>query len=165
MAVTATVVAATVATASYVEAKDARSEQRAASERAAEQQRQARSVQEASNAQQAAMERRQQIREERVRRSRILQSAQNTGTASSSGEFGAIGGLSTTLSGNIGANLGALERGQQISAFNQTAADFGLQAQNAGIDAANAQSLFQLSTSIFASNISKTPAGTTKQGK
>lgn len=150
MGVTATVVSAVVATASYVEAKEARGEQKAASERAAEQQKEARSVQEASNAQQAAIESRQQIREERVRRSRIMQSAQNTGTAYSSGEFGAIGSLATGLNSNIGANRGALMRGQQISAFQQNAADFNLTAQNAGIDAANAQSLFSLSTSIFA---------------
>ena len=155
---TATIIAITsavVGTASYVEAKDARGEQRAASERSAQQQREARSVQEASNAQQAAMESRQQIREERVRRAKILQGAQNTGTAMSSGEFGSIGSLSTNLSSNIGANRGALMRGQEISAFNQNAADFNLAAQNAGIDAANAQSLFNLSTSIFAQGVMK----------
>ena len=150
---TATIIAITsavVGTASYVEAKEARGEQKAASERAAGQQKEARSVQEAANAQQAAMENRQQIREERVRRARIMQSAQNTGTAMSSGEFGSIGSLSTSLSSNIGANRGALQRGQQISALTQNAADFNLEAQNAGIDASNSQSLFSLSTSIFA---------------
>lgn len=147
---TVAIVAAVVGTASYVEAKEARADQKAASERAASEQKQARSVQEAANAQQAAMENRQQIREERVRRARIMQSAQNTGTSMSSGEFGSIGSLSTSLSSNIGTNRGALQRGQQISAFQQKAADFNLDAQNAGIDAANAQSLFSLSTSIFA---------------
>jgi len=150
---TATIIAITsavVGTASYVEAKEARSEQKEASIRSAGEQKQARSVQEAANAQQAAMEQRQQIREERVRRARIMQSAQNTGTSFSSGEFGSIGSLSTSLSSNIGANRGAIQRGQQISGFQQNAADFNLTAQNAGIDAANAQSLFSLSTSIFA---------------
>lgn len=150
---TATIIAITsavVGTASYVEAKEARSEQKEASVRAAGEQKQARSVQEAANAQQAAMEQRQQIREERVRRARIMQSAQNTGTSFSSGEFGSIGSLSTSLSSNIGANRGAIQRGQQISGFQQNAADFNLTAQNAGIDAANSQSLFSLSTSIFA---------------
>lgn len=152
---TVAIVAAVVGTASYVEAKEARGEQKAASEKAASEQKQARSVQEASNAQQAAMESRQQIREERVRRARIMQGAQNTGTAFSSGEFGSIGSLSTSLSSNIGANRGAIQRGQQISAFQQNAADFNLTAQNAGIDAQNASSLFNLSTSIFASNVTK----------
>jgi len=147
---TVAIVAAVVGTASYVEAKEARAEQKEASAKAAEQQKEARSVQEASNVQQAAMESRQQIREARVRRARIMQSAQNTGTAFSSGEFGSIGSLATNLSSNIGANRGAIQRGQQISVFQQNAADLNLASQNAGIDAANSQSLFSLSTSIFA---------------
>jgi hypothetical protein len=164
MGVTAAVVSATVAVVSYTEAQSAREEQKQAAQQAAAERKDARSVQEAGQAQQAAMERRQQIREERVRRSKIMQSAQNTGTAYSSGETGAVGGLSTQLGTNIGENLGAIQRGQQISTFSQNAANFDLTSNLAGLDAQNAQSLFQLSTSIFASNINKV-ALPKKEGK
>jgi hypothetical protein len=157
MGVTAAVVSATVAVVSYTEAQSAREEQKQAAQQAAAERKDARSVQEAGQAQQAAMERRQQIREERVRRSKIMQSAQNTGTAYSSGETGAVGGLSTQLGTNIGENLGAIQRGQQISTFSQNAANFDLTSNLAGLDAQNAQSLFQLSTSIFANTIKPTP--------
>ena len=145
--------AAAAATVSYSEAEKAREEQQRLSEQSAGEQRQARSVVEAGQAQRAAIEQRQQIREERVRRARILQSASNTGTLASSGAYGATGSLSTNLQTNIGTNLGEIQRGQQISAFQQNAADLGLQSQFAGFEAQNAGSLFQLSTSIFASKM------------
>lgn len=144
------IISAVVGTASYIEGKEAREEAATASRNAAAEQRKAQEVQKASQAQQAAMERRQQIREERVRRARILQSAQNTGTAGSSSEFGAVGGLGTNLAANIGANIGALQRGQQISELSQKAADFTTESNIAQIEAQNSQSLFSLSTSIFA---------------
>lgn len=152
MAMTATTVAvisAVIGTASYVEAQDARKEASANAQRSAEQQAKAQEVQQAGNAQQAAMERRQQIREERVRRSRIMQASANTGTIGSSAEFGAIGGLNTQLQSNIGQNLGAIERGQAIGTFSQNAANFNTASQKNMNDAANAGSLFSLSTSIF----------------
>jgi hypothetical protein len=149
-----TAAAAASATA-YSESEAARKEQQGLMQEAANEQRKARSVAEAGQAQQAALEQRQQIREERVRRARILQSASNTGTLASSGAYGATGSLSTSLQSNIGSNLGAIERGQQISAFQQNAADLGLGAQFAGFEAQNMGSLFQLGTSIFAANTAK----------
>lgn len=95
---------------------------------AAQEQKKARQEQDAMNASQAAAERRRQVREERVKRARVLQSAAATGTTGSSGEIGAIGGLGTTLSANIGSNLGALQSAQNISIFSQTSADFMSQA-------------------------------------
>ena len=86
-------------------------------------QRAAGNEQRAQNASQAARERRQQIREERIKRARVLQASENTGVQSSSGELGAVAGLSTNLSSNIGTNLGALQTAQQISLFEQQAAD------------------------------------------
>lgn len=139
----------------YDEAEKAKAKQQELLQQSAEEQRKAVSVSQAGQAQQAAMEARQQIREERVRRARVLQSAQNTGTAFSSGEFGALGSLSTGLSANMGANRGALQRGQQISLFQQNAADLNLDAQFAGFEAQNMQSLFSLSTSIFAGSMTK----------
>ncbi len=147
---TATAAAGAVA---YNEADKARQRQEDLMNQAAGEQRQARSVAEAGQAQRAAIEQRQQIREERVRRARILQSASNTGTLASSGAYGATGSLSTNLQTNIGTNLGEIQRGQQISAFQQNAADLGLQSQLAGSEAQNMGSLFQLSTSIFSSKI------------
>jgi len=145
--------AAAVAATSYYEGQQARKEQEDLLKQSADEQRKARGIQEAGNAQAASNERRQQIREERVRRAKIMQSAQNTGTAASSGEFGAVGGLSTTLSSNIGSNLGAIQRGQEISTLNQNAADLNLGAQFAGFEAQNQQSMFSLSTSIFAAKV------------
>jgi hypothetical protein len=86
-------------------------------------QRAAANEQRAQNASQAAKERRQQIREERIKRARVLQASENTGVQSSSGELGAVAGLSTNLSSNIGTNLGSLQTAQQISLFEQQAAD------------------------------------------
>lgn len=104
----------------------------AARDAAAAQKRMARE-QEAVNAQRAAQERRQQIREERVRRAQILQSSENLGTGGSSGEFGALSSLTSTLSSNIGANTSSLASASRISALSQQSADAqsrGLQAQN-----------------------------------
>lgn len=86
-------------------------------------QRAAGNEQRAQNASQAARERRQQIREERIKRARIMQASENTGVQSSSGELGAVAGLGTNLASNVGANLGALQTAQQISLFEQQAAD------------------------------------------
>lgn len=101
-------------------AEDAEDKQYAA----AQEQKKARQEQDAMNSAQAAAERRRQIREERVKRARVLQSAAATGTTGSSGEAGAVSGLSTTLSANIGSNLGALQSAQNISIFSQASADF-----------------------------------------
>jgi hypothetical protein len=103
----------------------------------------------ARNAADAANERRAQIREERVRRARILQSAENTGVSGSSGEFGAMGSLSTTLSSNIGSNLGKLNSAQRSSEYAQNAANFQGDASESMFKAQKMDSLFSLSGSIF----------------
>lgn len=95
---------------SYQQQRRARSAQNAA----AEDQRRANAVQSAQNADQSARERRQQIREERIQRAQILNSAELTGTEGSSGEAGAIGGMSSQLGSNLGANGASILAGQQI---------------------------------------------------
>lgn len=110
--------------------------------KAAGEQKDARKEQQAMNAAQAAQERRQQIREERIRRARILQSSANTGVSASSGEAGAVGGLATQLSGNVGFNRGQIRSAGMISDFQQNAQD--------AIDSANLWGqVGQLSGSIF----------------
>lgn len=79
--------------------------------------------QKAANAAEQAKERRQQIREERVRRARIIQSAVNTGVEGSSGELGAVGSLSTQLASNIATNIGRIQSANNISIFQQDAAN------------------------------------------
>lgn len=147
----AIIASAAVGAASYVEAREARKEQATAMAQQAEVQKQAQSEQKAANVASAAAERRQQIREARVRRARILQSAINTGATGSSAEFGSLGGIGTQLGANIGSNLGAIQTANKMSDLSQTAADFGTQANFAGVKAQDATSMFQLSTSIFSS--------------
>lgn len=98
---------------------------------AANEQRKANAITSAQQAQQADRERRQQIREERIRRATIIQQSTNSGSSGSSGEQGAIGGMSTQLASNLGANGSALMAGQQITGFNQNAANFMTAAQTA----------------------------------
>lgn len=124
-----------LATYSAVEASDQRREAKRTGERIQSESR-------ADNAAKAAQERRQQIREERVRRARILQAGENTGTGGSSGEFGALGGLATALSSNIGSNLGSLQRANNISIFGQ-------QQASAISNMQGAQDLYSLGGSIF----------------
>lgn len=145
----AAIATATVAVASYVEAKEARGEQKAAVQEQAKVQGQIQSEQKAANVAAAANERRSQIRESRVRRARVMQSATNTGAYGSSGEFGALGALGTGLSSNVGSNLGQIQTANRVSDLGQTAANFGTQANVAGLNAQDATSMFQLSTSIF----------------
>lgn len=128
----------TAATVGIVEGREARKDNRRAQEKIQKEQN-------ASNAAKAALERRQQIREERVKRARILQAGENSGTAGGSGEAGAVGSLASNLSANIGFNLGALQRGQNMSIFAQDAA-------NAAADAQGADQLFSLGLNIFGAN-------------
>ena len=95
----------------------------AAQERAAGYQRANQAEQSAANEREAAIARRQQIREERIKRAQIIQAAENTGTADSSGEIGALGGMTTTLGSNLGINAGMVAQGQRISFNSQMAAD------------------------------------------
>ena len=87
-------------------------------------QEQTQAEQAAANAREAAIARRQQIREERVKRAQILQASETSGTADSSGELGAVGGMSTQLGSNMGASQGMLMQGQRISFNNQASANW-----------------------------------------
>lgn len=134
-------------------AKDAREE-------AAERENKARSEQKASQAQQAAQERRQQVREERIRRARVLQAGENTGTASSSGEFGALGSLRTQLNSNVGFNLGQVASAQAQGDLLQQGADLKLSADNYMTNAGYAQQIGSIGTSIISGyNKPKTNVG------
>ena len=113
---------------------------------AVQEQRKARNEQKAQNEAQAAQERRKQLREERIRRAKILSTSQAAGVIGSSGEAGALGGLSTQLSSNLGANLGALNSASDISLFSQNAANFSSAADQAN---ANAQMAGQVSSLAF----------------
>lgn len=145
MAVTGTI----LAVASFVSGEVARADAKDAQNKARGEQEKIQGEQRAQNAAQAAQERRQQVREERVRRARILQSAEGTGVEGSSGEFGAIGALSTNLSSNVGSNLGRIAASDRTSTYAQNAANFAGDAQNSMFDAQQADKLFNLSTSIF----------------
>ena len=105
-----------------------------------------RNEQKAQNEAQAAQERRKQLREERIRRAKILSTSQAAGVTGSSGESGAIGGLSTQLSSNLGTNLGALNSASDISLFSQNAANYSSAADQAN---ANAQMAGQVSSLAF----------------
>jgi len=121
----------------------------AAQQNSANEQTKARQEQQAGQAAQAAQERRAQIREERSRRARILQSSENTGVGVSSGSAGSTGGLATELGSNLGANLGSQQRANNISSFNQNAADY-LSSAQSHINSANTWGqVGSLGTSIF----------------
>ena len=120
----------------------------AASESASAQRR-SRAEQQAKNAADAAKERRQQIREERVKQARIQQASINTGTSGSSGETGALSSITTQTQANEGFNLGAIQRGNNISLFSQQAADADLQFQQMGILNQNIQGLTKVGVNIF----------------
>lgn len=118
-------------------------------QKAKSEQKKQQNIQRASNLAQQQEERRRQIREERIKRARVLQSAENTGTAGSSGELGGIGSLATQLSNNIGANLGIIDRANQMSASAQSEASAKV---NAGISSQIGQmapGLITLGDSIF----------------
>lgn len=105
--------------------------------------------QKAMNEQKAAEERRQQIREDRVRRAKIMQASENTGTAGSSGEVGAMNSLTTQLNTNIGSNQGSLMHMENINGYNQMAADWNQKSQEALYKAQESNALFGASMSIF----------------
>lgn len=136
---------------------------RAAQRHAADLQEQSQEVQNAQNAQQAADEQRNQYRQERIQRARIEQASVNSGTEGSSGELGSLSSLATQYSANVGSNLGALQRGQQISIFNQQAADTLAAGQSAAATTANIGSIFSAAGSAvrgYATATAKIP-GTT----
>ena len=86
--------------------------------------------------------RRQQVREARVRRAKLLQSAENTGVAGSSGESTAISNLNTRL----GANL-AFQSGQGKGA--EIITGLGVDVAKAQSRGATAQAVGQVGASIF----------------
>lgn len=123
------IVAAATLTSSIVSAN----EQKKQAKKAAAAQQQNRNEENARNKAQQMAERRAQIREERVKRARVLQSAQNTGVAFSSGETGATSSLSTNLNSNIGFNQSMIASGERMSVFSQNAADAQMRGQNAAM--------------------------------
>jgi hypothetical protein len=128
-------------------------EQRNAAKRAAESSAEAASRNQGERAAQlagaAANERRQQIRDERIKQARIMQAGENSGTAGSSGEAGALGSLATQLDTNIGFNLGSIASAGRQSANAQDAANFNFAGQSAQMNAGNYDRLFNLSGTIF----------------
>ncbi len=98
----------------------------------AREQRETRAISSARDRTVSMENRRERVREERIRRARILAQSENTGTASSSGEIGAIGALSTNLAGLIGTSLGESRANQAINTSSQKAADLGSQADTIG---------------------------------
>ena len=146
MAVTALYVAFAAST---VYSIDQSEKARSSRNKAADKQKEAQAEQKASMAQQAAAERRSKIREERVRRARILQAGENTGTAGGSAEFGAMSGLATDLSANLGFNLGQLQSANNRSNLLQDAADFSTAASNFQVNAQYGQQAQGLVGSIF----------------
>jgi hypothetical protein len=152
MGATAAVVSAVVGTYSVIEGAGQRKEARSNQERAQKEGEKIQSETRAQNQAAAAAERRAQIREERVRRGRIMQSAENTGTAGSSGEFGALGALSTGLGVNIGTNLGRIGSAERTSEAAQSQTNFLGAAQNNLQSAKEMDALFNLSGSIFSAS-------------
>lgn len=119
--------------------------QNEAAKKSARAQKKARNEQNAVNAQRAAEERRRQIREERIKRAKMLQASENTGVEGSSGVLGGVGGLSTNLSANLGSNAAMLQSAQNISIFEQQAADANQRYQmwgSIGNFSSNASTLF-----------------------
>ena len=131
------------------QAHEAQNAQAIATTGMANEQKKAQSEQKAIGMQKQAEERRKLVREERVRRAQIIQSSENSGTSSSSGETGAISSMGTQLGSNLGSNVGMAAAGERIGGYMQNAADFQLSAQNAAMDAQSGQSLFNIGTSMF----------------
>lgn len=111
-----------------------------------------RAEQKAGNKAESMRERRMQIREERIRRAALLQSSEASGTTGSSGEIGSLGALATNLSSNVGMNLGRLQTADNISIFQQNAADHLNRGQTA-------QAIGQIAGSYvnYSQSTSKTP--------
>jgi hypothetical protein len=99
---------------------------------AAGQEREARNIQTAQQKTAGIESRRQRIREERIRRAQIIAASENQGTSNSSGQVGAVGALSTNLSGLIGSSLGESKANQAVSDRLQNAADFTAQGNTMG---------------------------------
>lgn len=146
---------------SYSAQRRAKSQQ----EKAAREAEAAQREQSAQRASERAAEQRQQYRQERIRRGQILQAAENTGTAESSGEMGALSSLATQLADNTGQNTAAYQRGQRISVFSQNAANYQGQAQASMGRARMFDQLSSIGQSIYgAGGGMKSIMGTTGNG-
>ncbi len=142
-------VAAAVAVIGLLSANASQNKQASMASDAAAHQREAQNEQRSAIASQQASDRRAQVREERVRRAKIMQGAENSGTAGSSGEIGALGSISTQFFSNIGTSLGGQRVASNISSQQQTAADMNFNAQIAGQQGARTQQGVQLAGNIF----------------
>jgi len=112
-------------------ATSAASQSAALQRQAADQQKEANSISAANDQNNALTSRRQKVREARIRRAQIIAASENQGTSKSSGQVGAVGALSTNLSGMLGSSLGTAAAATGINAANQRSADFIGQANEA----------------------------------
>lgn len=90
---------------------------------AASSRKKAQKVSQAEQEARASESRRQQIREERVKRATILQSSENTGVTSSSGQLGSISALGSQVGGNISSLSRQTDSAAAIGQYNQSAVD------------------------------------------
>lgn len=139
------------------------SEQKSEAKKAARAQTQIRNEENARNKSQQMVERRQQLREERIKRARVIQAAQNTGTAASSGETGAVSSLGTQLGSNLGFNQSLIRSGERMSIFAQQASDAQGRQNNAAMLGSLAISAAPLASSFGESIFGKKIGGTTPQ--
>src|SRR5574341_325386 len=137
------------------------SKQQEAQQEARKEQKKAKAEQGAINAAKAAQEQRQQIREERIRRARILQASENTGVSESSGQVGAVSGLSTQLQTNLGFNEGMISSANRITEFQQNAADALGEADRWKQIGSLSQSIFS-AAGTYARGVSAAPTSSTQ---
>jgi hypothetical protein len=141
--------AAAVSVDGYLKGEEAAKKGREAANESRIAQAKQKSETEATKAQQQMQERRRQIREERVRRARLLQSSENTGTSGSSGEFDALGNLSTAFSVAVGESAGAKASGDRMTGYLQEGADAQFKGQQAQADMSSASSQVGLGMNLF----------------
>lgn len=151
MAVTTVLIAAASLTATAVSIKEQRKAGKAL--------KRIQNEERARNTAQQMAERRQQVREERIKRARILQASENTGTAGSSGEAGAVSSIGTQLGSNLGFNQSMIESGNRISNYSQQAADARSNASIFGAVAGMSGDIGTIGGSIFQSTPSTDPLG------
>ena len=99
---------------------------------AAAAQREANEIQSAQQQTAGAQSRRERIREERIRRAQILAASENQGTGGSSGQIGAVGALSSNLSGLISSSLGESKANAAVNRNLQSAANSTAQGNTIG---------------------------------
>jgi hypothetical protein len=115
---------------------DAANRSAAAQAQAAAEQKESNQIQAAGTENTSSESRRQRVREGRIRRAQIIAASENAGTGQSSGQVGAVGALSTNLSGLLGSSLGEAAANRGINASNQRSADFMGVARQAEADGA-----------------------------